>query len=250
MAARVPDFGAAPDAFRRAFDDRFAGLEGMLGDASSSSWDSSTPSAAPKAAPCEPCRTLLASEAYSPERSRAPFSFLGAGLSTWVAVVVVAVLAAGVCVAMLGPGHGFSGLWPKNPKPYSTPSPPHTADAPAGVRLLGASSSAMSVVEVSNEADAVPTAVSVPAVVLYHAEDWCHHCKEIAPVFEKLAKEFAAEDRLRFFKCHQKHVSEADKDLYKIHGLPTLILFLPGGRHERLVGNRPEKDLREFLSLA
>jgi thioredoxin 1 len=85
---------------------------------------------------------------------------------------------------------------------------------------------------------------SVPVIVDFWAP-WCGPCKMVAPVLDKLAKEYAG--KVIVAKVNTDENPEwAGK--YGIQGIPTM-LFISGGKLvHRQVGALPERMLREALS--
>jgi thioredoxin 1 len=85
---------------------------------------------------------------------------------------------------------------------------------------------------------------SVPVIVDFWAP-WCGPCKMVAPVLDKLAKEYAG--KLIVAKVNTDENPEwAGK--YGVQGIPTM-LFISGGKLvHRQVGALPERMLREAVS--
>ena len=74
--------------------------------------------------------------------------------------------------------------------------------------------------------------------------EWCAPCRMLAPLFEKLASEFAG--RLKFVKVDVDASPDAPNQ-HGVRGIPTLILFRNGQEVDRVVGVLPERHLREQL---
>lgn len=74
--------------------------------------------------------------------------------------------------------------------------------------------------------------------------EWCAPCRMLAPMFEKLAGEFAG--RLKFVKVDVDASPDAPNQ-HGVRGIPTLILFRNGQEVDRVVGVPPERHLREQL---
>ncbi len=85
---------------------------------------------------------------------------------------------------------------------------------------------------------------TVPVIVDFWAP-WCGPCKMVAPVLDKLAKEYAG--RMIVAKVNTDENPEwAGK--YGVQGIPTM-LFVSGGKVvHRQVGALPERMLRDVVT--
>ncbi|HEX2697644.1 MAG TPA: thioredoxin [Anaerolineales bacterium] len=85
---------------------------------------------------------------------------------------------------------------------------------------------------------------SIPVIVDFWAP-WCGPCKMVAPILEKLAKEYAG--KLVVAKVNTDENPEwAGK--YGVQGIPTM-LFVSGGKIvHRQVGALPERMLRDVVT--
>ena len=81
-----------------------------------------------------------------------------------------------------------------------------------------------------------------PVLIDFYA-DWCGPCKMMSPVVEEVS------DEMPDVKVCKINIDE-EMDLaqkYGVMSIPTLILFKNGQAAQRLVGVRPEEEIRELL---
>lgn len=84
-----------------------------------------------------------------------------------------------------------------------------------------------------------------PVIVDFWA-DWCPPCIVIAPVLEKVVKEY--EKDLSLVKVEVdagENMKLAGR--YKLRGFPTVMLFLDGEEAGRFSGARPYGEIKGFL---
>ena len=73
---------------------------------------------------------------------------------------------------------------------------------------------------------------------------WCNPCKMLAPVLDQIS-ESLPENR-KIVKIDIDENMEAARK-FGVMSIPTLILFKNGQSAQRLVGVRPEEEIRELL---
>ena len=87
---------------------------------------------------------------------------------------------------------------------------------------------------------------SQPVLVDFWAE-WCAPCRMLAPVIDKLAKDYAGKVKVG------KVDTDSNRDVsikYSINAIPTVILFKNGQVAQKFVGLRQEKDFKAALDAA
>jgi thioredoxin 1 len=85
---------------------------------------------------------------------------------------------------------------------------------------------------------------SIPVIVDFWAP-WCGPCKMVAPVLEKLAKEYAG--KLVVAKVNTDENPEWAMK-FGVQGIPTLLLVSNGKIAHRQVGALPEGMLRDMVT--
>jgi thioredoxin 2 len=76
---------------------------------------------------------------------------------------------------------------------------------------------------------------------------WCPPCRAIAPMIEKLAREMAG--RVKFAKLNIDD-SPATASRFRVDSIPTLLIFKQGREVDRIVGVKPEGEIRRRLERA
>ena len=81
------------------------------------------------------------------------------------------------------------------------------------------------------------------AMVDFYAP-WCGPCKMMAPVIEKLAKEYDGKVKIAKLDVDD-NTDTATK--YEVQSIPTIVFFKDGEVADKLIGFQSEENLREKL---
>jgi thioredoxin 2 len=99
-------------------------------------------------------------------------------------------------------------------------------------------------VEVTDSTFASVVEGSPLPVVLDVWAPWCAPCRIIAPVLDELARQMAG--RVRFAKLNiDDNPSTASR--FQVRSVPTLLVLKGGREVDRLVGVRPQAEIRQRL---
>ncbi len=111
-----------------------------------------------------------------------------------------------------------------------------TAGAAAGGYVVEVS-------EVTFQADVVERSTAVPVVVDFWA-DWCQPCKQLTPILEKLAAEYAGRFVLASIDvdANQRIAAAA-----QVQSIPTVIAVVGGQALPLFQGALPEAQVRQYL---
>lgn len=87
-------------------------------------------------------------------------------------------------------------------------------------------------------------AVAGPLTVVDFWAPWCGPCKMMAPIMEKLEKQYG--DRIKFVKMNVDGNQEIAQR-YKVMSIPSLVLFRDGVAKEKVTGVYPEAKLAHYF---
>lgn len=85
---------------------------------------------------------------------------------------------------------------------------------------------------------------SAETVLVDFFATWCGPCKMLAPVLDSIAENLP--ENRKIVKIDVDENMEIARK-YGVMSIPTLVLFKNGQAAQRLVGVRPEDELRELL---
>ncbi|MGH7177284.1 MAG: thioredoxin [Tepidisphaeraceae bacterium] len=85
---------------------------------------------------------------------------------------------------------------------------------------------------------------STEPVLVDFTADWCPPCQMLAPVIEKLAKDYVGKAKIGKMDT-DKSRNVAIK--YNILSIPTVMVFKDGQIVQKFVGLRPERDFKDAL---
>jgi putative thioredoxin len=130
-------------------------------------------------------------------------------------------------------------------QPPPAPPPPRSAAAPAAAPAgaAGAGVVQVDVTEATFQAEVLERSLTTPVVIDFWAE-WCGPCKQLSPVLEKLAVEYAGAWVL----------AKVDVDanprlaqMFRVQGIPMVYAVVGGQPLDAFVGVQPEAQIRQWL---
>ena len=90
-------------------------------------------------------------------------------------------------------------------------------------------------------------------VVLFYA-DWCPHCRNFAPTFNKLSKDRDLNKKFNFVRVNSEDAeSRAKMEEFNVQGFPAVYLVNPKTGEKQFISNsllfvdKPEKTLKEIF---
>ena len=84
-----------------------------------------------------------------------------------------------------------------------------------------------------------------PVLVDFWAQ-WCGPCRALAPIVERLAKQYAGTARVAKLNVDE---SPALAERYRVMTIPTLILFQDGEEKERMIGMSKREAIERVMDM-
>ena len=108
---------------------------------------------------------------------------------------------------------------------------------------MTATAHALDVTQVNFDSAVMQASMQQPVLIDFWA-GWCAPCKQLKPILEKLAGEYAGAFRLARIDSDQEM---ALAGMFGIRSLPTVVLIKDGQPVDGFMGALPEGSVREFL---
>jgi protein disulfide-isomerase A6 len=96
--------------------------------------------------------------------------------------------------------------------------------------------------------DAIVTNSDKWSLVDYYA-DWCRHCKQLEPIYDKLGELFADEDRVQILRINGDEDGRKTVKRFKIEGFPMIQMFHGSSDPIEYEGARDLEALANFVQL-
>ncbi len=139
----------------------------------------------------------------------------------------------------------------RGPKPAEPSAPPPQQTATSGQSHSAGSASAQSApahpVTVTDSSFKQEVLQSDLPVLVDLWAAWCGPCRMIAPVVEKMAKDYAGRLKVAKLNVDENPLTAMN---FQVQGIPTLLIFKGGKLVDRIVGAAPEPMLRGRVDAA
>ncbi|NMB66876.1 thioredoxin [Candidatus Woesearchaeota archaeon] len=83
----------------------------------------------------------------------------------------------------------------------------------------------------------------IPVIIDFYA-DWCMPCRMMAPIFEKLSKEY--EGKMKFCKLNTEE-NQGLSMQFDIQAIPALVIMHKGKEFDRIIGYNNESALKQKI---
>ena len=99
------------------------------------------------------------------------------------------------------------------------------------------------VVELTEDIEITPSEDGRPVIMDFNAT-WCGPCKQFAPVFHKVAGEYAS--KARFMSIDVDNCPAAANQ-FKVQSIPQITILKADGTTESVIGNMSEAEFKAFI---